>query len=635
MPKILGRISFCFIILFGMTLSLTAVPSISSSSLSITQLAAFAQPTASIDSTANGKPPNFLVIVADDIGFSDIGPFGSEVPTPNLDALAKDGKILTDYHVMPTCSPTRSELLTGVDTHLNGLATMYESITPNQVGKSGYETYLNDRVITVADVLKDAGYHTIMSGKWHLSKIGEPVNGTYVSEPSTRGFEEVYTVLEGGSNHFTDAAFIPGYPVTFLKNGQKVDRYDGAYSTDLFTDEMINSIAKFQGDGKPLFMYLPLQVTHTPLQIPQQYIQKYMGKYDMGWDQIRNERFEKQKELGMWPADVNLPERFPPNPSWDSLSPDEQQYWSKTMSVFAGMVDNMDYNIGKLISYLKQIGEYDNTFIMFTSDNGGSEVPDLTKEEKFASGTVSQEASKDFFNNTYVNIGNPTSWIIYGETGATVAVSPLSGFKGTMYEGGIRPPLIIKQPMSAAVENTTGTSATNNQKIINAFVHVLDMTPTFLDYAGVMHPGSMYKGKEIYVPTTGKSIKPLLEGTEQKVHADDEIIPQELFGNSAVFMGDYKGLLMRPPAGDGKWALYDIKTDPGENNNLAANNTQILDKMILAYDNYARDVRVILPDPSTFPASLYGSLIDIYGQKTDAAESTTNVTQEDLETLVD
>lgn len=605
--------------ILGLTLSLTVTPSL----LSVNRAQMiFAQPSAS---ESSGKRPNILVMVADDIGFSDIGAFGSEIPTPNLNTLAKGGKILTDYHVMPTCSPTRSELLTGVDTHLNGLGTMYEAITPNQVGKPGYETYLNDKVITVADILKDAGYHTIMSGKWHLSKIGKSDNGTFVSDPSTRGFEDVYTVLEGGASHFSAEPFIPAYPVTFLKNGKPTQRPEGVFSTDLFTDEMINSIKKFHGDGKPLFMYLPFQVTHTPFQVPQQYIQKYMGKYDMGWDQIRKQRFEKQKELGIWPADMKLPNRFPPVPSWDNESPDNQKYWSKVMAVFAGMVDNMDYNVGKLIKYLKDIGEYDNTFIMFTSDNGGSEIPDLTKEPNFASGTT-HKAAQGLFNNSYSNIGAPSSWIIYGEAGASVAVSPLSGFKGTMYEGGIRSPLIIKQPASDQ-NNSTG-----NKNLIDAFAHVLDMTPTFLDYAGVKYPESPYKGKEIVVPTIGKSIKPLLEGAVQTVHGEDQIISQELFGNSAVFMGNYKGLLMRAPAGDGKWGLYNIKTDPGESHNLAANNSQILDKMISAYDKYATDVGVILPDSKAFGNSLYGSLIDIYGQK-NTTESQNATQEEDFEQM--
>ena len=608
------------LLILGLTLSLTVTPSLP---LTRNQLAQ-AQPSVS---DAGGKQPNILVMVADDIGFSDIGAFGSEIPTPNLDALAKDGKILSNYHVMPTCSPTRSELLTGVDTHLNGLGTMYESITPNQMGKPGYETYLNDKVITVADILKDAGYHTIMSGKWHLSKIGNATNGTFISEPSTRGFEEVFSLLEGGSSHFSASGFIPTYPVNYLKNGKPTIRPEGVYSTDLFTDEMINSIKNVHGDGKPLFMYLPFQVTHTPFQVPPQYIQKYMGKYDMGWDQIREQRFEKQKELGFWSADMKLPDRFPPVPSWDSESPDNQKYWSKVMAVFAGMVDNMDYNVGKLISYLKEIGEYDNTFIMFTSDNGGSEVPDLTEEPNFASGTT-HVAAEGVFNNSYSNIGTPKSWIIYGETGASVAVSPLSGFKGTMYEGGIRPPLMMKQPFS-----TQNSSTSSNKNIINAFVHVLDMTPTFLDYAGVKYPISPYNGKEIIVPTTGKSIKPLLEGSVERVHGENQIISQELFGNSAVFMGDYKGLLMRPPAGDGKWALYNIKTDPGESYNLAANNSAILDKMISAYDKYAKDVGVILPDPKAFPSSLYGSLIDIYGQKNATAELGNATLEENLKQM--
>jgi arylsulfatase A-like enzyme len=573
--------------LVGLTLSIIAAQPMSN----------FYSSSAFVEPTKEKSRPNILLIVADDIGFSDIAAFGSEVQTPNLDSLAKDGKIFTNWHVLPTCSPTRSELLTGVDSHLNGLGTMYEAITPNQKGKPGYEAYLNDRVITIADILKDAGYHTIMSGKWHLSKIGKPENGTYVSDPSSRGFEKSYTFLGGWGNHFSAKLLRGKFDSTFIKNGKVIDRPNGTYSSDLFTSELINSISKFQGDDKPLFMYLAFQATHTPLQAPASLIKRYLGKYDAGWDAIRKQRFERQKEYGIWPEKLQqLPERFPPASEWSSLTPAQQKYWSKVMATFAAMVDNMDYNIGKLIYYLKQTGEYNNTLIVFTSDNGGSEV---------------FHGPAEGFNNTYANIGNPTSLIGYNETGSAVAVSPLSGFKGSMYEGGIRSPLIIKEPRGFSGSSSLDRSNLN-QKPIRSFVHVLDMLPTILDYAGVPFPGSIYRGKDIYVPTMGYSIRPLLEGRLQKLHANDHPIAKELFGNSAVFMGDWKAMRHIQPAGDGIWELYNITNDPGEKNNLAKKNLDVLRKMVLAYDKYTRDFDIIPPDPKAFPAGMYGTLVNIY-----------------------
>jgi arylsulfatase A-like enzyme len=240
-----------FLFLLMVTLSLAVVPSISSSSKTI-QLA-FAQPTAGT-TTINGKPPNILVIMGDDFGFSDLGAFGSEISTPNLDALAKDGKILTNYHTMPVCSPARVSFLTGVDNHIGGIGTMYENIAPNQVGKPGYETYINNRVVTVAELLRDAGYHTLMSGKWHLSGSGAK-NGTF---PNDRGFEDVFTLLESGAQHFNGDPYYAGGHPTFVRNGMVVTQPDsGTYSNDLYTNIMMDQIKKYHSDGKPLSIIFP------------------------------------------------------------------------------------------------------------------------------------------------------------------------------------------------------------------------------------------------------------------------------------------------------------------------------------------------------------------------------------------
>lgn len=243
----------------------------------------------------NDDRPNILLILADDIGFSDISPFGGEISTPNIDSLANDGHILTNFHVLPTCSPTRSEILTGVDNHLNGLGTMFETITPNQVGKEGYETYLNDKINTVAEILKDADYNTILSGKWHLSNQHPSQYGVgqYVSEPSTKGFEHSFTLLEGAAHHFNDSSLCDKcVPPTFLKNGEVVDRPDGAYSSNLYTDEMIGFISEVEDNNKPMFMYLAFQAVHSPLEADTQLIKKHLVNYTKGWEQTREERFE-------------------------------------------------------------------------------------------------------------------------------------------------------------------------------------------------------------------------------------------------------------------------------------------------------------------------------------------------------
>lgn len=388
-----------------------------SSSSSTTQLAAFAQQT----SNELDNRPNILAIMGDDFGWSDIGSFGSEISTPNLDALAKEGKILTNYHTAPTCSPARASFLTGTDWHTSGIGTMYESISSNQVGKPGYETYITDRVVTVAELLKDAGYHTLMSGKWHLSGK-DNVNGT---TPHDRGFEDEFSLAQSGANHFTYEPYGTGQ-VTFVRNGQVVPKpQNGTYSNDLWTNTMIDMIDKYYKDDKPLFMYLAFMVAHTPFQAPQEYIDKYMDVYSVGWDKIREQRFEKQKELGLWPANMSLPKRLPPNPAWDSLTDEQKQYWIKVSAVHAGMIENMDYNIGKLIQHLKDTGEYDNTLIMFTSDNGSSEPIYSPLDGKLTS-TTSEEVRelRARYNNSIPMIGTEDSDVGYGLEGTMLAVSP-------------------------------------------------------------------------------------------------------------------------------------------------------------------------------------------------------------------
>ena len=401
--------------------------------------------------------PNIMLIVGDDFGWSDIGAFGSEISTPNLDQLAKEGRIGMNYHTAPTCSPARDALLTGVDWHIGGLGNMYELIADNQAGipfgsgnKPGYETYLNDKVVTVQELLRDAGYNTLQSGKWHLS--GNQTPFTPGTSPYDRGFQYAYTLVGDSANHFNNGSIFPGGHTTFIENDTVVNRPNGTFSNELYTDKMIEYINKTQGDGKPFFGYLAFQVAHSPFMTPPGTMEKYSQIYSAGWDEMRIERFQKQKELGIWPANMTLPQGQPPNEAWDSLSQEQRDYAVAILAVRAGMIENMDQNIGRLIDHLKQTGEYDNTLIVFTSDNGGSEASQLPEGILVLNG-VDYTALPSFLmglNDTVPNLGNSTTSVNYGAWGSTVSVAPLSGFKASVYEGGIRAPFIIREPASAA-----------------------------------------------------------------------------------------------------------------------------------------------------------------------------------------
>ncbi len=523
--------------------------------------------------------PNILIILADDFGYTDLATFGGgDISMPNVDELAKEGVVFTNYHSLPTCSPTRSVLLSGVDNHINGLGTMHELLVPNQKGKIGYETYITDRVVSIADLFNDAGYHTYLSGKWHLG-----TDDGY--RPYDKGFEEVFALLQGSANNFDEREILPDHPSVYYRNNEMVHLPDNFFSSDYYTDTMIDFIKKNHGDGKPMFMYLSFNAVHWPLQAPQKYIQKYEGKYDIGWDKLRETRFEHMKELGIIPEDFGLPDRHPKVPAWDSLTPEEQRYEAKKMALYAAMADNMDYNAGRLLNYLKEIGEYDNTFIIFSTDNG-AESTDLVgaMEAALASEEYSEWVKK--FDNSIENMGNANSNISYGPGWAQVGNTPFRNFKGFVSEGGIRVPLIVKVP---------------NMKIgirTNEFVSVLDLAPTFLDYAGIKHPASSYKGKEIH-PPMGKSIRPLLEGKSERIYGEGEYIAFELFGNKALLMGDWKIVQLNEPFGDGKWRLYNTNQDPSELNDLSEQEPELMQKMISLYEKYAEDVGVIPPEGFT------------------------------------
>jgi len=525
--------------------------------------------------------PNILFIILDDAGFSDLAITGSEIPTPAIDSLMHDGMLLINYHVQPACSPTRSELLTGVDHHLNGIGTMSEAIVPNQVGKPGYETYLNDNVVTIADLLKDAGYYTILSGKWHLGH-------EHPYQPSDRGFEESFSLLEGGANHFSERPFSYNGNVTYVLNGEQVHLPSDFYSSDNYADYMIDAIDKSH-DGKPKFMYLSFTATHDPLQAPQEYIKKWEGKYDIGYDKVRDLRLQIQKERGIISEDTPLIPLELNTPSWDSLNDTQKKIEAKKMVIFAAMLDNMDHNIGRVIDHLKEIGEYDNTLIYLASDNG----PFAVNVEELSSFQPGDDPEKfqhymHTFDNSVENMGNENSFVSVGPGWAQTGATPLFGFKLTTSEGGMLVPAIIKTPYKSQVDKT------------NAFATVQDIAPTALDYANVVHPKTIYKGHTIY-PMDGMSLKPLLDGKVQTIHQPDEPFATELFDNAAVYLGDWKIVRNNPPYDNYQWKLYNLAQDPTESHDLSKENPELFEKMMGYYDDYVKRVGVIPPEGAVIP----------------------------------
>ena len=511
------------------------------------------------------KRPNILLLVADDMGLSDIGPFGSEIHTPAIDKLAEQGTLLSNFHVLPTCSPSRSVLLTGVDNHLTGLGAMGEMTSPKQKGKPGYEGHLNKTVAALPELLSNSGYHTYMVGKWHL---GEEEG----FKPINRGFEQTFALLNGGASHWADQGQVtPTELVTYSQNGKEIeDLPEDFYSTKNYTDHLLKWLEADKADDKPFFAYVAYTAPHDPLHAPQEYIDKYKGTYDQGFDWLRNARYQRLKELGIISEDV---ERFPWNGvKWEDLSEEEQRKAAREMEVYAAMIDYMDNQISRIFNWLEKSGKMDNTMIVFISDNGanGGSIADYPGQtEEFLSS----------FDNSIDNIGLPNSLTDMGPNWASASMSPYRLFKGFTSEGGIKAPCVIKLPKEIE----------SNQLMIHSFTHISDLMPTFLELANARHPSLE---NQAIPPMMGKSLIPLLTGKTDTIHLN-EGVGYELHGRSAYFKDEWKIVHLSIPFGNGEWQLYNLNDDPTEINDLSNEYPEKRKELIAAWNEYSEKVGMV------------------------------------------
>ncbi|WP_109831956.1 sulfatase-like hydrolase/transferase [Reichenbachiella versicolor] len=533
------------------------------------------------------KRPNILIILADDMGYGDIGVYGSEISTPNIDQLANEGIQFTNFHVGAACSPTRTMLMTGVDNHRAGIGNLVEIQADNQFGKPGYEGYLNNDVVSIATRLKDGGYHTYMTGKWHLGKSKTTI-------PYARGFERSFALMESGADNWVEQPYLPlNDKVHYFEDNKQVSLpTENYFSSDYYTDKIMSYIDSNKGDEKPFFAYVSYQAVHYPHQAPKSFIDKYNGVYDNGWEEIRTRRLKKQKELGIVSQSVELNfENSATSVSgwklsdWESLSEEEKLFNARRMQAYAGMADNMDYNIGRLLQHLQDIGEYNNTLIIFLSDNGAdpNQLP-LNPAFKSWYKEKYQYSSFEDYKEDYNAVGQKGSYSDYGPNWAAASNTPNSYYKMFSTEGGLRVPFIAWYPKLLKAG-----------KVTNQFAFVKDIAPTLLEIAGIENSGSTYKGKKIF-PITGTSMWSAMK-EEVTVHADEEIIGFELAGSRAVFKGDYKLVFNPRTKGTGQWELYNIVKDPSEMNNLVADFPELVDELSKAYHIYQKENGVIpVPD---------------------------------------
>lgn len=520
------------------------------------------------------RRPNILLVVADDIGFTDLGVYGGEIRTPVIDGLAAGGLTFSRFRASATCSPTRASLMSGTDPHVAGLGNMFEDLAPNQQGQPGYEGHLNFAVAPLPQVLQQAGYHTFMAGKWHLGR-------DEATSPTARGFDRSFALLPGGASHFADRQTIEGAGrhAPYREDGTLVESLPpDFYSTRFFADRLIRYLSERPaGDDAPFFAYLAFSAPHFPLQAPDASLAAYRGAYDHGYDALFEARLAAARRLGVAPANAVGDRPYPGQRPWSALSATERAIEARRMEIFAAMVTDVDTHLGRVLDVLRARGELDDTIVIVMSDNGAEGHAMETEW------TAVADTANACCNNTLENMGRPGSYVWLGPNWSRASSAPFRLFKGYPTEGGTRVPFIITYRDLV------------NRGHTDARAHVSDIMPTLLDLARVPHPGATFAGRPV-APMTGVSLKPLLDRAAPWTRDPGEVVADELMGKRFVSEGPLKALWMPRPHGAGTWQLFDLIADPSEQRDLARSRPADLARLRGHWDDYARRNRVILPD---------------------------------------
>lgn len=495
-----------------------------------------------------GQKPNIIIILADDMGFADLGCFGSEIETPNLDKLAKGGLRLSQFYNSGRCCPSRASLLTGLYPHQAGVGDMVQD-----KGSPAYQGFLSENSATIAQLLKLAGYNTIVSGKWHVGLVPSAL-------AANKGFDKSFTMQNNGSSYFnSEPLYNDGRKVTFLLNNQEMKRQDTSpYLTQAITDFAIKSLDEIRNDKNPFFLYLTYNAPHWPIQALPEDIAKYKGKYLGGWDSLRIRRYRKLIRLGLIKKEWQLSEKFEKVPDWNRLSDAEKDKWDTRMAIYAAMIDRMDYSIGQILHKLRELKKDENTIILFLSDNGGS--ADDVKNWNYVtqkSGEPGSVNSIDSYESPWGNVSN----------------TPFKLFKKNTHEGGIASPFIAYYPrlIKAGTINTQVT-------------HLIDILPTCLELADVPYPKEL-NGKQLK-PLEGFSLLNLFRNQPGKKHGS---LYWEHEGSRAIRKGDWKLVAeINSP-----WELYNLKTDRSETRNLAEKFPEKVKELAREHEAWSAKVGVV------------------------------------------
>lgn len=502
-----------------------------------------------------GKPekPNIILIMADDMGFSDLGFMGSGVQTPNIDRLASNGIVFNQFYNAGRCCPTRASLLTGLYAHNTDLGWM----TASDFGRPGYLGAISQNCVTLGQVLKSSGYANYVIGKWHV--VYDPnmvADGANHNWPMQRGFDKYFGMLSGGGGYYT--------PNTLTYNNERLIPDDDFYLTQAFNDSTVGFLEQHFATKKeqPFFLYLAHYAPHRPLHALQEDIQKYKGKFDQGWDAFRQKKLEKMKSIGLAEGGWLLSDRPDNIPAWETLNQDEKAMWEKRMEVYAAQIDRMDQGIGRLIETLEDNNQLDNTLILFLSDNGGN----------------AEVEGKDFDADKVEDVGGNTFNQSYRRHWANMSNTPFREYKSNNHEGGISTPLIVHWP-----DKIKKPSISNQQG------HVIDIMPTLIELTGAKYP-TENKGNTIK-PFQGKSLLSAFYGET----FDRGAMFFEHEADRAIIEGNWK--LVAPKGQEplflGKWELYDLSVDRAESNNLINEYPDIAAKLEEKWDTWAEENNVL------------------------------------------
>jgi len=510
--------------------------------------------------------PNILLIVADDLGYADLGVYGGDIETPTIDKLASEGILFTQFHTAPLCSPTRAMLLTGNNNHVAGVANQHREGLAG-VPVTGYEAGLSDRVIPFPRLLQDVGYDTYISGKWHLGTKKE-------HRPSQAGFSRSFVLGDGGGSHFDSRSYLPREAI-YIADGEIITRPNNEFSTKLYTDSLIEFIEKDRQNGKPFFAYAAYTAPHWPLQVPDDYLDLYKGDYDSGYDVLREQRLDSLKEAGIIPLNSKLPPRNDEVTPWTNLNADQKKRESRKMELYAAMVDNLDDHIDRLFTYLKENALYENTLIIFMSDNGAA-------GEDFYNGILYDqfmEHTQATFDNAYHKMGTAESFVSYGPQWAEAGSAPFKKYKSYTHQGGMVAPLIM-----------AGRGVAPSNVIDATYTTVMDLAPTFLEMADATYPDD-----NSVMPMLGESMSEFLSGESESVHDNQYVTILSHRGRAFLRKDKWKIVTTFGPFDEKKFELYDVIADPGETENLAAVEPEIYTELIDIWHAKRREVGIILP----------------------------------------